>query len=124
MGRPANLHAQMAHSRAVLTAYTSLRAVLAEHTTFDPKVGAALTLAAAAGRASRLATIRDIDGCDTPSSRATREKLPVSPARTKAVNSRSASLMPLAYKSDTRRPSTARAPSTSSSPAVSGAPGG
>ena len=49
MGRPANLHAQMAHSPAVLTAYTSLRAVLAEHTTFDPKVGAALTLAAAAG---------------------------------------------------------------------------
>ena len=48
-GRPANLHAQMAHSPAVLTAYTSLRAVLAEHTTFDPKVGAALTLAAAAG---------------------------------------------------------------------------
>ncbi|MGG6894894.1 MULTISPECIES: hypothetical protein [Rhizobium] len=49
MGRPANLHAQMAHSPAVLTAYTSLRAVLAEHTRFDPKVGAALTLAAAAG---------------------------------------------------------------------------
>jgi len=49
MGRPANLHAQMAHSPAVLTAYTSLRAVLAEHTSFDPKVGAALTLAAAAG---------------------------------------------------------------------------
>ena len=49
MGRAANLHAQMAHSPAVLTAYTSLRAVLAEHTTFDPKVGAALTLAAAAG---------------------------------------------------------------------------
>ena len=47
--RPANLHAQMAHSPAVLTAYTSLRAVLAEHTSFDPKVGAALTLAAAAG---------------------------------------------------------------------------
>jgi hypothetical protein len=39
----------MAHSPAVLTAYTSLRAVLAEHTAFDPKVGAALTLAAAAG---------------------------------------------------------------------------
>jgi hypothetical protein len=39
----------MAHSPAVLTAYTSLRAVLAEHTTFDPKVGAALTLATAAG---------------------------------------------------------------------------
>ena len=49
MGRPANLHAQMAHSPAVLTAYTSLRAVLAEHTAFEPKVGAALTLAAAAG---------------------------------------------------------------------------
>jgi hypothetical protein len=48
-GRPANLHAQMAHSPAVLTAYTSLRAVLAEHTSFDPRVGAALTLAAAAG---------------------------------------------------------------------------
>jgi len=48
-GRPANLHAQMAHSPAVLTAYTSLRAVLAEHASFEPKVGAALTLAAAAG---------------------------------------------------------------------------
>jgi hypothetical protein len=48
-GRPANLHAQMAHSPAVLTAYASLRAVLAEHSTFDPKVGAALTLASAAG---------------------------------------------------------------------------
>jgi len=48
-GRPANLHAEMAHSPAVLTAYSSLRAVLAEHTTFDPKVGAALTLATAAG---------------------------------------------------------------------------
>jgi hypothetical protein len=49
MGRPANLHAQMSHSPAVLTAYTSLRAVLADHTTFNPKEGAALTLAAAAG---------------------------------------------------------------------------
>jgi hypothetical protein len=49
MGRPANLHAQMAHSPAVLTAYTSLRAALAEHAGFDPKAGAALTLAAAAG---------------------------------------------------------------------------
>jgi hypothetical protein len=48
-GRPANLHAQMAHSPAVLRAYSSLRAVLTEHTTFDPKVGAALTLASAAG---------------------------------------------------------------------------
>lgn len=48
-GRPANLHAQMAHSPAVLTAYTSLRTVLAEQSTFDPKVGAALTLTTAAG---------------------------------------------------------------------------
>jgi hypothetical protein len=48
-GRPANLHAQMAHSPAVLKAYTALRAVLAEQSTFEPKVGAALTLAAAAG---------------------------------------------------------------------------
>jgi hypothetical protein len=39
----------MAHSPAVLTAYASPRAVLGEHTTFDPKVGAALTLATAAG---------------------------------------------------------------------------
>jgi hypothetical protein len=38
----------MAHSPAVLTAYTSLRAVLTEHATFDPKVGSALTLATAA----------------------------------------------------------------------------
>jgi hypothetical protein len=53
----------MADSSAVLTAYTSLRAVLAEHSTFEPKVGAALTLATAAavgngymiGIASRLA---------------------------------------------------------------------
>jgi hypothetical protein len=37
----------MAHSPAVLAAYTSLRAVIAEHGTFDPKVGAALTLATA-----------------------------------------------------------------------------
>ncbi len=48
-GHPANLHAQMAHSPAVLMAYASLRAALAEHITFDPKVGAALTFAAAVG---------------------------------------------------------------------------
>ena len=58
-------------------------------------------------RASRLAAIRDIDGCDTPSSRATREKLPVSPARMKAVNSSRRSLIQLAYKSDARLSSTA-----------------
>jgi hypothetical protein len=48
-GRPANLHAQMAHSPAVLTGYTSLRAALTGYDTFDPKVCAALTLASAAG---------------------------------------------------------------------------
>jgi hypothetical protein len=42
-------HAQMAHSPAVLMAYSSLRAALAGQGTFDPKVGAALTLASAAG---------------------------------------------------------------------------
>lgn len=48
-GRPLNLHAQMAHSPAVLTPYMPLRAVLTEHSTFDPKVGTALTLATANG---------------------------------------------------------------------------
>ena len=47
-GRPLNLHAQMAHSPAVLVAYTSLRAATAEHGTLDPKVSAALVLATAA----------------------------------------------------------------------------
>lgn len=47
-GRPLNLHAQMAHSPAVLGAYTSLRAVIAEHGAFDPKVSWALNLATAA----------------------------------------------------------------------------
>ena len=47
-GRPANLHAQMAHSPAVLAAYTSLRAVTAEHGTLDSKVSWALNLATAA----------------------------------------------------------------------------
>ncbi len=62
-GRFLNAHAQMAHSPTVLAAYTSLRAVIAEHGTFGPKMGAALTLATAAtvgngymiGIASRLA---------------------------------------------------------------------
>ena len=47
-GRPLNLHAQMAHSPAVLAAYTALRAVTAEHGTLDPKVSWALNLATAA----------------------------------------------------------------------------
>ena len=46
-GRPLNVHAQMAHSPAVLAAYTSLRAVIAEHGTLEPKVSWALNLATA-----------------------------------------------------------------------------
>jgi hypothetical protein len=46
-GRPLNLHAQMAHSPAVLAAYASLRAVTAEHGALDPKVSWALNLATA-----------------------------------------------------------------------------
>ncbi|TAM05307.1 MAG: hypothetical protein EPN70_08805 [Paraburkholderia sp.] len=46
-GRPLNVHAQMAHAPAVLAAYASLRAVISEHGTFDPKVGWALNLATA-----------------------------------------------------------------------------
>lgn len=47
-GRFLNAHAQMAHSPAVLAAYASLRAVIAEHCTLDPRVGWALNLATAA----------------------------------------------------------------------------
>jgi len=46
-GRPLNAHAQMAHSPAVLAAYTSLRAAIPEHGTLDPKVSWALNLATA-----------------------------------------------------------------------------
>jgi hypothetical protein len=46
-GRPLNLHAQMAHSPAVLAAYSSLRAVIAEHGALEPKVSWALHLATA-----------------------------------------------------------------------------
>ena len=46
-GKPLNLHAQMAHSPAVLTAYTSLRAATAEHGTIGPQLPAALMLTAA-----------------------------------------------------------------------------
>jgi hypothetical protein len=42
------VHAQMAHSPAVLAGYTSLRAVTAEYGTLDPKVSWALNLATAA----------------------------------------------------------------------------
>jgi hypothetical protein len=66
-GRPLNVHAQMAHSPAVLAAYTSLRAVTVEHGTLGPKVSWALNLATAAtvgndymiGIASRFARMND-----------------------------------------------------------------
>lgn len=45
-GRPLNLHGQMAHSPAVLVAYTSLRTATAQHGTVGPRVSAALMLAA------------------------------------------------------------------------------
>lgn len=45
-GRPLNLHGQMAHSPAVLAAYTSLRAAAAEHGTVGAALSAALMLAA------------------------------------------------------------------------------
>jgi hypothetical protein len=54
-GRPLNLHAQMAHSPAVLTAYTSLRRATAEHGTVGPKVSAALMLATAGAVANHYA---------------------------------------------------------------------
>ena len=46
-GRPLNLHAQMAHSPAVLVAYSSLRQATAEHGTVGPLVSSALMLATA-----------------------------------------------------------------------------
>ena len=45
--RPLSLHGQMAHSPAVLVAYTSLRAATAEHGTLGPQLPAALMLTAA-----------------------------------------------------------------------------
>ena len=47
-GRPLNLHAQMAHSPAVLAGYASLRALIAEHGALEPKVSWALNVATAA----------------------------------------------------------------------------
>lgn len=46
-GRPLNVHAQMAHSPAVLASYVSLRAVTTELGTLDPKLRAALNLVVA-----------------------------------------------------------------------------
>src|SRR3984885_1296380 len=45
--RPLNVHAQMAHSPAVLAAYAALRAVTVDHGTLEPKVSWALNLATA-----------------------------------------------------------------------------
>jgi hypothetical protein len=67
--RPLNVHAQMAHSPAVLAAYTSLRAITAERGNLDPKVSWALNLATAAtvgnvymiGIASRFARMNGWD---------------------------------------------------------------
>jgi hypothetical protein len=46
-GRPLNLHAQMAHSPAVLTAYASIRQATDQHGTLDFRVRSALMLATA-----------------------------------------------------------------------------
>jgi hypothetical protein len=46
-GRPLNLHAQMAHSPAVLVAYSSIRQATANHGTVGPLVSSALMLATA-----------------------------------------------------------------------------
>jgi hypothetical protein len=48
--------------------------------------------------ASSRSTVRETDGCEMPNSRATREKLPVSAARTNTDNSWSLSLIRQMYK--------------------------
>lgn len=83
-GRILNLHARMAHSTAVLTAYTSLRAVTAEHGTLDPKVNWALNLATAAtvgndymvGIASRFAGMKDWTEVQIAALKAPRRAMP------------------------------------------------
>lgn len=47
-GRPLNLHAQMAHSPAVLAMYSSLRAAVPQYAKLDQKTAWALNLATAA----------------------------------------------------------------------------
>jgi alkylhydroperoxidase family enzyme len=46
-GHPLNMHAQMAHSPAVMVAYTSMRAATAEYGRLGPQVSSALMLATA-----------------------------------------------------------------------------
>ena len=54
-GQPLNLHAQMAHSPAVLDAYSSLRGAAAAHGTLEHRLRAALMLAAAVPSSSEYA---------------------------------------------------------------------
>jgi hypothetical protein len=54
-GRPLNMHAQMAHSPAVLEAYVSLRKATARLGTLDQAVRAALMLASATAAENRYA---------------------------------------------------------------------
>lgn len=54
-GRLLNMHAQMAHSPAVLEAYVSIRRATARHGTLDPRVRPALMLVAAAADSSAYA---------------------------------------------------------------------
>jgi len=54
-GRPLNMHAQMAHSPAVLEGYVSLRRATARLGTLDQAIRAALMLASAAAAGNRYA---------------------------------------------------------------------
>jgi len=54
-GRPLNLHAQMAHAPAVLTAYVSIRRATAQLGTLDPALRSALMLAASSADESEYA---------------------------------------------------------------------
>ena len=54
-GRLLNLHAQMAHSPAVLEAYTSIRRATADHGTLDQRLRTGLMLATAAVEGSEYA---------------------------------------------------------------------
>jgi alkylhydroperoxidase family enzyme len=54
-GRPLNMHGQMAHAPAVLTAYVSIRRATAQLGTLDPALRAALMLAAASADGSEYA---------------------------------------------------------------------
>ena len=55
-GKLLNMHAQMAHSPAVLAAYASIRQATVTYGTLDPQVRSALMLATAATSASILSS--------------------------------------------------------------------